>query len=96
MDIIKQPIDSILDLHTFRPSEIKSLIPEYLNECIKEGIFEIKIVHGKGTGILKAKVHSILKRLPYVVSYRNADICEGGWGVTIVYISKYSVTKIKK
>jgi len=79
-------VDGILDLHTFKPSEVKSLIPDYIEECRRLGITRIRIIHGKGTGVLRKTVHSILAHLPLVVSFVTAGIEEGGWGATIVTI----------
>ena len=83
------PIDitSELDLHTFRPNEIGSLIPEYINECRKKGIFEIRIIHGKGTGTLREGVHQLLKTLPEVKSFRLGDQTSGSWGATLVFLA---------
>ena len=78
------PIDDALDLHTFRPSELKDLIPDYLRACGKRGILSVRIIHGKGTGSLQRSVHSILRKLPEVDSFRLAGYNEGGWGATIV------------
>ncbi|MGQ9609376.1 MAG: Smr/MutS family protein [bacterium] len=81
-DIIEMPIDGTLDLHTFSPREIKDLIPTYLNECLKLGITEVNIIHGKGKGVLRNIVHSILDKYPYIESYRYGD----SWGVTSVML----------
>jgi DNA-nicking Smr family endonuclease len=78
------PIDGVLDLHTFLPREVKDLLPAYLHECRKKGILEVRIIHGKGTGMLRETVHAILKRMPDVVSFRCADETAGGWGATLV------------
>ncbi len=83
-DSVKYPIDGILDLHTFHPGDVKSLVPEYISECRKRGIYEIRIIHGKGTGTLRRIVHSILEKSPQVESYRLAGEDEGGWGATLV------------
>jgi dsDNA-specific endonuclease/ATPase MutS2 len=83
-DVFKLPIDGVLDLHAFSPKEINELVPEYIGECLRQGITEIRIIHGKGTGTLKAIVHGILKRDPRVGSFRDADIGAGGWGATVV------------
>jgi DNA-nicking Smr family endonuclease len=66
------PIEGTLDLHTFRPEDIKDLVPDYIQECRSRGILEVKIVHGKGSGTLMRIVHSILDGLPEVVSYAGA------------------------
>jgi len=78
------PIDGILDLHTFLPREVKALIPEYLAECRRRGILEVRIIHGKGIGALRRQVHAIVGRLPEVDLFRLADESAGGWGATLV------------
>jgi len=78
------PIDGTLDLHIFRPGEVKSLVPDYLQECRRRGILEVRIIHGKGTGALRETVHAILQRLPYVQGYRLGGSGEGEWGATLV------------
>jgi dsDNA-specific endonuclease/ATPase MutS2 len=81
---VEYPIDGTLDLHTFRPGEIRELLPEYIAACTAAGISEIRVIHGKGTGALRETVHAILKRLPGVVSFRPAEEERGGWGATVV------------
>jgi DNA-nicking Smr family endonuclease len=83
-DPIELPIDGILDLHTFHPREVKELIPEYLAACRERGILEARLVHGKGTGALRETVHSLLRKIPEVVSFRLAGEETGGWGATLV------------
>ena len=74
------PIDGVLDLHAFRAEEVKSLVPEYIGECRRRGILELRIIHGKGTGALRRTVHAALDRLPWVASYGLAGPGSGGWG----------------
>jgi DNA-nicking Smr family endonuclease len=81
---IDLPIDGVLDLHTFQPREIKDLLPDYLAECRERGILEVRIIHGKGTGVLRRTVHAILSRLPEVASFDLAMQDAGGWGATLV------------
>jgi dsDNA-specific endonuclease/ATPase MutS2 len=78
------PIDGVLDLHTFRPADVKDLVPTYLEECRKRGILQVRIIHGKGIGALRETVHAILRRLPEVASFGLAPSELGGWGSTCV------------
>jgi dsDNA-specific endonuclease/ATPase MutS2 len=78
------PITGVLDLHTFRPAEVKDLVPDYLEECLARKIFQVRIIHGKGTGTLRETVHAILRRHPKVARFSLADETVGGWGATIV------------
>jgi len=81
---LELPIDGVLDLHTFRPGEVKDLLPDYIAACREKGILQIRVVHGKGTGALRRTVHSILSRLPDVASFRIAGEDAGSWGATLV------------
>lgn len=81
---IDLPIDGTLDLHTFKPRDVKELVPDYLAECRERGILEVRIIHGKGTGALRRTVHAILSRLPEVASFGLALEDAGGWGATLV------------
>ena len=83
---VEIPINGVLDLHTFDPREVKDLLPDYLHECRKKGILEVRIIHGKGTGTLRETVHAILKRLPEVASLKLADETAGSWGATLVLL----------
>ena len=83
---IQLPIDGVLDLHTFKPSDVKELVPEYLAECLKLGILRVRIIHGKGIGNLRRTVHSLLEKNPAVESFQLASEAFGGWGATIVHL----------
>lgn len=85
---VKLEIDGTLDLHTFSPKDIKQLIPDYLNECRSRKIYQVKIIHGKGKGVLRRSVHSLLDRNPLVAGYRLADMLNGSWGATVVSLKK--------
>ena len=82
------PLEDTLDLHSFLPKEVPSLLEEYLSECVKGGIFDVRIIHGKGKGFLREKVHSLLRKSPLVESFRLADETGGSWGATIVRLRK--------
>ncbi len=84
MTIIKQPINGILDLHTFQPGEVKNLVSDYIKLCREKDILLVRIIHGKGKGILMSIVHSVLRRLPEVESFQQAEDGGGNWGATVV------------
>lgn len=83
-EYVELPIDGILDLHTFSPRDVKELVADYLAECRKSGILQVRIIHGKGIGNLRRTVHAILGRSAMVQDFRLADGGDGGWGATIV------------
>ncbi|MGV3663387.1 MAG: Smr/MutS family protein [Prosthecobacter sp.] len=86
-EVVEHPIGPELDLHTFRPGEISSLIPEYFTECRKRGILRVRIIHGKGSGTLRTGVHQLLARLPEVQQWIwPADGTSGSWGATWVIL----------
>lgn len=83
-DPVEIPIDGVLDLHTFHPREVKELVPDYLEECRRRGIYFVRIIHGKGTGVLRRIVHSLLEKNPLVIDFKTPDLGGGGWGATEV------------
>ena len=85
-DPIEFEIHGELDLHTFRPSDVGELVPDYIGLCLEKDIKRLRIIHGKGIGTLRETVHSLLKRDDRVARYEPADQSEGSWGATIVYL----------
>lgn len=83
----KLPIDGTLDLHTFRPQDLGSLIPDYIEACLDKNICTIRIIHGKGTGNVRRSVHALLDRNPHVESYSLAND-RSSWGATIAILQK--------
>ena len=84
MQPVKIPIQDILDLHTFNPKDLPDLLVDYFEACIDAGIFSVRVVHGKGRGILKKRVQGILKENIMVKSFQDASPEAGGWGATLV------------
>jgi len=66
------PIEDFIDLHTFQPREIRIVIEEYLYQAIKRGFREVRIIHGRGIGVQREIVHSMLKEHRAVISFRDA------------------------
>lgn len=79
------PVDGNLDLHMFKPSEVKSALSEYILRCRISGILHVRIIHGKGQGVLRQIVHSFLKECPFVKEFR-ASTDASSWGATIAIL----------
>ena len=81
---VAPPINGELDLHTFRPEDLGELIPAYLAECVAQGRYDVRIIHGKGDGTLRESTRALLERSPLVASFRAGDTLSGSWGATVV------------
>ena len=66
------PIQDSIDLHSFVPKDIPSVVEEYIEQCCQAGIYEVRIIHGRGIGVQRNIVHSILEKHPKVLSFRDA------------------------
>ena len=88
MQPVKIPITDVLDLHLFNPRDLPDLLADYLAACRAKGLFSVRIIHGKGHGIQKARVQSLLKRHPAVMGFRDAPAESGGWGATLVELRR--------
>ena len=77
--------DSI-DLHPFQPKDIPSVVEEYLKQCRQGGLTEVRLIHGKGVGVQRNIVRSILSKHPAVLSFHEAPAEAGGWGATVVIL----------
>ena len=84
MDPIVVPIDGVLDLHTFAPAEINGLMDDYIDACLAANIVDLRIIHGKGRGVMRARVRALLARDPRVEAAADAPADAGGWGATLV------------
>jgi DNA-nicking Smr family endonuclease len=78
------PIGDVLDLHSFKPQDIPSVVEEYLEECRRSGILQVRLIHGKGAGVQRAIIRSLVDKNPSVISFEDAPAEAGGWGATIV------------
>jgi len=71
-DPVELPIEDSIDLHTFQPKEIRDLLEEYLYQAGLRGYKEVRIIHGKGIGVQRSIVHSVLGKHPSVLAFRDA------------------------
>ena len=65
------PIEDSIDLHTFQPKEIHIVLEEYIYQAVQRGFHEVRIIHGRGIGVQREIVQSILRKHPNVLSFRD-------------------------
>ena len=82
------PIEDSIDLHTFAPREAVSVVADYLEEAARLGFSEVRIIHGRGTGVQRKAVRSALSRHPLVEAFTDAPPQAGGWGATVVRLRR--------
>ena len=82
---VRLEVTDVLDLHTFAPRDILAVLEAYLEEARAKGFETVRIIHGKGTGVQRARVQVALSRTPFVASFQDAPMGAGGWGATIVW-----------
>ena len=78
------PIEDFIDLHPFRPRDIPDVVVSYLEAARDHGFTEVRLIHGKGTGFQRQRVHQVLDTLPFVTEYADAPASRGHWGATLV------------
>lgn len=83
-DAIVLPLEDRMDLHPFAPRDIPSVVEEYLEQCLENGFQEVRIIHGRGQGVQRRIVRSLLAKHTRVTSFKDAPSELGGWGATVV------------
>ncbi len=86
-DIVTIEFQDVLDLHSIPPRQVRAVVEDYLEEAHRRGVRWVRIIHGRGIGVQRETVRSILSRTPYVIDYRDAPGEAGGWGATVVTLS---------
>ena len=81
---LRIPITDVFDLHTVPPRDVRAVVEEYLLEAHRMGYRALRIIHGRGIGVQREIVRSVLAATPFVVEFRDAPVEAGGWGATIV------------
>lgn len=84
---IAVPIEDALDLHAFAPRDIPAVVADYLEAAHARGFREVRLIHGRGIGVQRSIVQSVLARHPLVVAYFDAPPERGGWGATLVRLN---------
>jgi dsDNA-specific endonuclease/ATPase MutS2 len=81
---VRIPITDVFDLHTVPPPDVEPIVEEYLEEARRLGFKALRIIHGRGIGVQREIVRSILARTAFVKAFSDAPAEAGGWGATIV------------
>ena len=81
---VRIPITDVFDLHTVPPRDVEPIVEEYLEEARRLGLKALRIIHGRGIGVQREIVRSILARTAFVKAFSDAPAEAGGWGATIV------------
>jgi len=81
---VRIPITDVFDLHTVPPRDVEPIVEEYLEEARKLGLKALRIIHGRGIGVQREIVRSILARTAFVENFGDAPAEAGGWGATLV------------
>jgi DNA-nicking Smr family endonuclease len=83
---VEVPIGPELDLHTFAPRDLEAVVRAYLDAAALRGLREVRLVHGKGRGVQRARIHRLLSEHPHVLRFREAPPAAGGWGATLAWL----------
>src|SRR4051794_24706251 len=90
---VEIPITDVFDLHTVPPRDVAAIVEEYLDVARRRGIIALRIIHGRGIGVQREMVRSILARCEFVASYGDAPAEAGGWGATVVTLRPISAER---
>lgn len=85
---VEIPISDVFDLHSFPPRDAKAALEAYLEEAHHRGFRALRIIHGRGIGVQREMVRTVLARTPFVSSFSDAPMEAGGWGATIVTLGE--------
>jgi dsDNA-specific endonuclease/ATPase MutS2 len=81
-------ITDVFDLHTIPPKQVKAVVEEYLHEAHAKGFRVVRIIHGKGKGVQREIVSSVLERTSFVFDWTDAPPDAGGLGATIIRLAE--------
>lgn len=91
-DPFGEPVDleitDTIDLHAFRPKDVKAVTAAYLEEARKKGFRVVRLIHGKGIGIQREVVRKVLSETSFVKGFKSGDEFSGGWGATIAELEE--------
>jgi dsDNA-specific endonuclease/ATPase MutS2 len=81
-------IEDSIDLHGFQPRDVLNVVEDYLEAAADKGYTEVRLIHGRGKGVQRARIQALLGQHPAVESFRDAPATRGGWGATVVSLAR--------
>ena len=85
---VELPLEDFIDLHPFQPREVPDVVAAYLDAAVEAGIEEVRLIHGRGIGVQRERVRSVLSRHADVIGFADAPAPRGGWGATVVRLRR--------
>mgnify|MGYP001554135259 FL=1 len=85
-DEVALPLEDYIDLHSFPPRDIPDVVEAYLEQALEAGLAEVRLIHGRGTGVQRQRVRSVLDKHPRVTGFSDATADRGGWGATVAWL----------
>lgn len=86
--VVEIPIEDSLDLHPFPPRDVPAVVGSFLEAAHEKGLRDVRLIHGRGIGVQRARVQSLLARHPLVSGFHDAPPERGGWGATVAYLKR--------
>ena len=93
-EAVEVPITDTIDLHPFQPREVKDVAAEYLRAAHERGLRQVRLIHGRGIGVQREAIRSLLATLEFVEAYHDADGSGGGWGATVVLLKTVTGSRL--
>lgn len=85
-EVVELPLEDFIDLHPFPPRDIPDVVEAYLEQALEAGMGEVRLIHGRGTGVQRQRVRSVLSKHPRVTGFADATPDRGGWGATVAWL----------
>jgi dsDNA-specific endonuclease/ATPase MutS2 len=84
-EVVEIPLEDYLDLHGFLPQDMREIVLDYVDQAWEAGFAEIRIIHGRGTGVMRENVRALLAKDPRVARFADAPMQRGGPGATLAW-----------
>lgn len=85
-DAVVVPIEDAFDLHAYSPRQVLEAVDAYLDAARERGLREVRLIHGRGRGVQRARVRAFLAADARVERFADAPAERGGWGATIAWL----------